>query len=99
MSMPTPCVAVAAIPPIVKQSSNALAGKTFVFTGTLATMSREEAGREVARRGARAASSVSKATDFVVAGENPGSKAERARELGVRVLDEGEFRALLGEAG
>jgi DNA ligase (NAD+) len=83
----------------VERTSNALAGKTFVFTGTLATMSREEAEREVARRGARAASSVSKATDFVVAGENPGSKAARARELGVRVLDEGEFRALLGEAG
>jgi DNA ligase (NAD+) len=73
-----------------------LAGKAFVFTGTLSSMTRQEAEREVTARGGRAASSVSKATDFVVAGEDPGSKAERARELGVTVLSEEEFRSLVG---
>jgi DNA ligase (NAD+) len=79
----------------VARTSSELAGKTFVFTGTLATMTREDAEREVIARGARAAGSVSRATDFVVAGEGAGSKAARARELGIAILNEDEFRALL----
>jgi DNA ligase (NAD+) len=82
----------------IERTSNALAGKTFVFTGSLTSMSRQEAEREVLRRGARATGSVSKNTDFVVAGESPGSKAERARDLGVVVLSEDEFRTLLAGA-
>jgi len=82
----------------LERTSNALAGKTFVFTGTLVTMSRQEAEREVVRRGARTVASVTKNTDFVVVGESPGSKAERARALGVEVLSEDKFRALLARA-
>lgn len=72
----------------------AIAGKSFVFTGTLA-MDRREAEATVKRLGGRAAGSVSKKTDYVVAGDNAGSKADRARELGVTILTEAEFTALL----
>ena len=72
-----------------------LTGKTIVLTGTMPTMTREE-GTELAQAaGARAASSVSKKTDFVVAGENAGSKLAKAEELGVEVIDEAEFRRRL----
>jgi DNA ligase (NAD+) len=71
------------------------AAKTFVVTGTLPGMSREEARAAVEAKGHKLAGSVSKKTDFVIAGEDPGSKVERARELGVRVLDEQQFRNLL----
>ncbi len=81
------------------RTSSELAGKRFVFTGTLATMTRQEAERAVVARGARAAGSVSRATDYVVAGEGAGSKAERARELGITILTEQEFRALLAGSG
>jgi DNA ligase (NAD+) len=77
--------------------NSALAGKTFVFTGAL-SIDRRQAEEEVKKLGARASGSVSKKTDYVVAGENAGSKAERARELGVRVLTEDEWRALMKEA-
>jgi DNA ligase (NAD+) len=73
---------------------SALAGKAFVFTGTL-SMDRREAEALVKKYGARAAGSVSKKTDYVVAGENAGSKADRARELGVAILSEDEFKAML----
>ncbi len=76
-------------------TSNELAGKTFVFTGILSGMTRAEAERAVVARGARTTGSISKNTDFVVAGENAGSKAERARELGIAILSEEEFRTLL----
>ena len=72
-----------------------LAGRTFVLTGTLNGMTREEAQEALVARGAKVSGSVSKKTSFVVAGSEAGSKLDRARELGVPVLDEREFRELL----
>jgi DNA ligase (NAD+) len=75
--------------------SDRLAGQSFVFTGTLARRSREEAGESVGRHGGKVVSSVSKNTDYVVVGADPGSKYGKAQSLGVRVLTEDEFEALL----
>jgi DNA ligase (NAD+) len=75
--------------------SNRLAGQSFVFTGTLARRSREEAGELVGRHGGKVVSSVSKNTDYVIVGADPGSKYEKAQSLGVRTLTEDEFDALL----
>ncbi|QKO21876.1 NAD-dependent DNA ligase LigA [Rhodoferax sp. BAB1] len=72
-----------------------LAGKTFVLTGTLPTLSREEAKEMLEAAGAKVAGSVSKKTDYVVAGEEAGSKLDKARELGIKVLDEAGLQALL----
>lgn len=72
-----------------------LAGKTIVVTGTLAQFGRQEIEELIAREGGRAASSVSKNTDFVVAGERAGSKLAKAQQLGVRVITEAEFQSLL----
>ena len=69
-------------------AGDALTGRTVVVTGTLPTMSREQAHELIRRHGGTVASSVSRKTDFVVAGEAAGSKLERARELGVTVIDE-----------
>lgn len=71
------------------------AGKTFVFTGTLANRSREEAESLVAAQGGKAGSSVSKKTDYVVVGADPGSKYDKAKSLGVPILDEAGFEKLL----
>jgi DNA ligase (NAD+) len=68
-----------------------LAGMTIVLTGGLVSMSRDEAAQAAQAAGAKVASSVSKKTDFVVAGENPGSKLAKAEELGVEVIDEEQF--------
>jgi len=74
-----------------------LAGLTIVVTGSLAGFTRDGVKEAIVSRGGRAAGSVSRKTDYVVVGDNPGSKAERAAELGVPVLDEAGFAALLQE--
>ncbi len=72
-----------------------LAGKTFVFTGTLEHFARDEAKNMVEKNGGVAGASVSKNTDFVVAGTDPGSKAQKAKSLGVKIISEKEFRKLV----
>jgi len=75
--------------------SQKLAGKSFVFTGGLANRSREEAGELVLQHGGKLSSSVSKKTDYVVVGTDPGSKYDKAKELGVAILTETEFEKLV----
>ncbi len=75
-----------------------IAGKTVVFTGTLERMTRSEAKAQAERLGARVAGSVSKKTDLVVAGPGAGSKAKRAAELGVEIIDEDTWLELIGDA-
>jgi DNA ligase (NAD+) len=72
------------------------AGKTFVLTGTLPTLGREEAKTMMKERGAKVSSSVSKKTDYVLAGTEAGSKLDDAKTLGVKVIDEAEFRKMIG---
>jgi DNA ligase (NAD+) len=76
--------------------SQKLAGKSFVFTGSLANRSREEAGELVGQHGGKVSGSVSKKTDYVVVGTDPGSKYEKAKELDVTILSEAEFEKLIG---
>ena len=83
-------------PPPKDTGPKPLEGLTIVLTGGLDTLSRDEAARLAQQAGARVSSSVSKKTDFVVAGENPGSKYERAVQLGLEILDEDEFLRRLG---
>jgi DNA ligase (NAD+) len=68
-----------------------LAGKTLVLTGTLATMTRRAAEEAIRRLGGKTSSSVSRRTDYVVVGQDPGSKYQKAQELGVPILTEEEF--------
>jgi len=75
--------------------SAAIAGKTFVLTGTLPGMARDEAKRMLEAAGGRVTGSVSRATDFLVAGADAGSKLEKARELGVQIIDEARLREML----
>jgi len=77
------------------RSETPLAGKTFVLTGTLSTMDRRRARERIEEQGGKVTGSVSRRTDYVVAGENPGSKKSKAEELGVPVLDEKEFLEML----
>jgi DNA ligase (NAD+) len=77
------------------KTDTAVAGKTVVFTGTLEKMTRDEAKAMAERLGAKVSGSVSKKTDYVVVGDNAGSKADKAEQLGVPVLDEDGFRLLL----
>jgi len=77
-------------------SSAAFAGKTFVLTGTLPSMSREQAAEKIEAAGGKVSGSVSKKTGFVLAGEDAGSKLEKAKTLGVTVIDEAEFLRMLG---
>ncbi|MDI6827496.1 MAG: NAD-dependent DNA ligase LigA [Armatimonadota bacterium] len=83
------------IPKEGPRAGTLLAGKTFVFTGGLETMTREEAEEKVRLLGGRAASSVSRNTDFVVAGPGAGSKLEKAKELGIPILTEDEFLRMI----
>jgi DNA ligase (NAD+) len=81
-------------------TGTALAGSTFVLTGTLPGLTREEATALIEAAGGKVSGSVSKKTSYVLAGEEAGSKLEKARTLGVSVIDEAQFRALLaGERG
>ena len=82
--------------PRAKPKGADLTGKTFVVTGTLQDFSRDEIEGLIKQLGGKATGSVSKKTDYVVAGENAGSKLEKARGLGVTVLSEGEFEKLIG---
>lgn len=82
------------IGPEIKEKAS-LAGKTFVFTGALNAYGRDEVRNLVESRGGMTASSVSKKVDFVVAGADPGSKLEKARDLGIRILTEEEFKTMI----
>ena len=76
-------------------SSDVLAGKTVAVTGTLTRFTRDGIKAVIQQHGGKPASSVSKNTDFVVAGEKAGSKLAKAEQLGIAVLDEAEFEALI----
>ena len=78
-----------------KSAELPLAGKTFVLTGTLPSMTREEAAEKIEALGGHVTGSVSKKTDYVLAGADPGSKFDKATELGVKIIDEAEFRKIL----
>jgi len=82
-------------PAAPERKSAEFEGMTFVFTGTLSRMSRDEAEAEVKKRGGKAVSSVSKKTTYVVAGEKAGSKLEKAVKLGVDVIDEETFLRMI----
>lgn len=88
----------AAAAPAQADTAKALAGKTFVLTGTLPTLSRDQASTLIREAGGNVTGSVSKHTDYVLAGESAGSKLDKARELGIPVLDETQFHALLDGA-
>jgi DNA ligase (NAD+) len=77
--------------------SEKLAGKTIVVTGTLENLSRQQAKQAIRQAGGKSSSSVSKKTDFVLAGENPGGKLEKARKLGIEVIDEKQFKKMMEE--
>lgn len=83
----------------IDKSDRPLEGKTFVLTGTLQGYTRKEAKEKIESLGGKVSSSVSKKTDYVVAGANPGSKYEKAQKLGVTILDEEEFNSLVGNRG
>ncbi|HET7159406.1 MAG TPA: NAD-dependent DNA ligase LigA, partial [Burkholderiales bacterium] len=80
---------------VAARRSGKLAGRTFVLTGTLPTLSREEVTSRIQAEGGRVTGSVSKKTDYVVAGADPGSKYDKARELGVSILEEQDLLKLL----
>ena len=79
----------------MKESAFKLKGKTFVLTGSLELMSRDKAKEKIRELGGDVSESVSKKTDYVITGNEPGSKYERAKELGVKILAENDFLKLL----
>ena len=82
----------------MRRTAGRLSGQTFVLTGTLAGLTREEARRLIEARGGRVADAVSKRTNVVVVGEEPGQKLDAARQLGIQTVDEQRFRRLIGSA-
>ena len=76
---------------IKQKTNNKLSGKIFVLTGTMPNMSRDDAKKKILELGGKVASSVSKNTDYVVAGENAGSKYDDAKKLGIKIIDESEL--------
>jgi len=80
-------------------AAGSLSGKIFVLTGSLERVTRSQAKKEIEKRGGRVASSVSKKTDFVIVGADPGSKFEKAKQLAIPTLDEAAFKKLLEEYG
>jgi len=83
-------------PPAKSANTGVFDGKVLVVTGTLESMSRDEAKRAIKERGGKVTSSVSSKTDYVVYGDKPGSKLDKARSLGVETLNEENFRNRLG---
>jgi DNA ligase (NAD+) len=83
---------------LTNNRESSFAGKTCVLTGTLMTMTREDAEARVEALGGKATGSVSKKTDLLVAGESAGSKLKKAQELGIEVIDEAEFLRRLASA-
>jgi len=86
-------------PPAPKKQTGGLQGKTLVVTGTLQGFSRQQAEQAVREAGGKVSGSVSKKTDFVLAGEDPGSKLRKAQQLGVEVIDEERFKKMLARKG
>jgi DNA ligase (NAD+) len=86
-------------PFVVETQASEVSGQTIVFTGKLVTMSRDEAKAQAERLGAKAAGSVSKATDLVVAGADAGSKLKKAADLGIRIATEEEWAEIVARAG
>jgi DNA ligase (NAD+) len=84
---------------IKKASAGPLAGKSVVITGTLKNFSRSAAEEAVRKAGGNPSSAVSKNTDFLLAGEEPGSKSDKAKTLGVKIIDEEEFKGMLKSRG
>jgi len=80
-----------------RKEGGRLDGKTLVLTGTLPDLSREQATKLIRRAGGKVVNSVSKKTDYVIAGDSPGSKLAKAEELGIEVIDEGKLRKLVGD--
>ena len=83
----------------IQNKTDEFSGKTFVLTGTLASMTRDDAGNKIKQKGGKVSSSVSKNTSFVVAGANPGSKLDKAEKLGVIILSEDEFLEMINDKG
>jgi DNA ligase (NAD+) len=81
--------------PVQTGNGQRFAGKVFVLTGTLPSMTRDEARELIEANGGRVTGSVSKKTDYLLAGSEPGSKLDKANQLGVTVIDEPEFKKLL----
>src|SRR5690606_31032540 len=85
-------------PSVDKPKQQPLAGKTFVITGTLDSMSRDEAKERLQSLGAKVSGSVSRKTNYIIAGSEPGSKLDKASKLGIEILDENAFLELIRES-